>query len=245
MTVSDPREDISVESLLNIAEKYPLVEFGIQAHPYAMSRGQARNIWFDKIVKTFQNMPKQPNLALHINYDWCNYICTGIIPHELDWWLRVPNAYTDLPVIHRIQLNIGDFAYDFDAKKLAYLIAAHPNQEFILPFNNGTKYKAEKLKQTGAKFSLLFDDSYGAGITPNKWNAPVYEDIPHGYAGGLGPDNIAQNLDKINSVLPENYETWIDAEEKLRDRKTTRVFTINLAEKYLQNALGWYNQHTK
>ena len=121
----------------------------------------------------------------------------------------------------------------------------HPKQEFIFPWNEHTAKKIEMLKQTGTKFSILFDGSYGAGIEPDSWKKPVYEDVPNGYAGGLGPENVAKNLDKINAILPENYTTWIDAEGKLRNRETTGSFTLELADKYVKNTLVWYNQHTK
>ena len=245
ITCSDPREDIPVESMLNFTEKYPIAEIGVQAHPGPMSFNEHRHRWFNQIVNNAQNMPTPPNIALHINYTWCDYMCEGLVPYELDWWLRITNSYTNKPVIKRIQLNIGDYSDKFDIKKLTALMEKHKNQEFIFPWNKGVAKKIEMLKQTGAKFSLLFDGSYGAGIEPNAWYAPVYKDVPNGYAGGLGPDNVAKNLDKINEILPKNYETWIDAEGKLRDKQTTGSFTLELAEKYLQNALAWHNQHTK
>ena len=245
ITCSDPRENISTESLLNFATKYPIAEFGIQAHPGPMSQGYGRNVWFNQIIKQAENISNPPNIALHVNYHWCDYMCSGFVPYELDWWLRVTNSYTNQPVIKRIQLNIGDYTTEFDAKKLADLIKKHPNQEFIFPWNTRVADKIDLLKNTGAKFSLLFDTSYGAGISPTNWTKPVYKDVPNGYAGGLGPDNVATNLDKISQILPQDYATWIDAEGKLRDPKTTRSFTLEKAEKYLQNALAWYNRHTK
>lgn len=245
ITCSDPREDIPVDSMLNFTAKYPISEIGVQAHSGPMSFGCGRNKWFGEIMKKAQNMPTPPNIALHINYNWCDLMCKGIVPNELNSWLQVSNTHTGQPVIKRIQLNIGDFSDKFDAKQLSALINKHANQEFIFPWNEHVARKIETLKQTGTKFSLLFDGSYGAGIEPESWRVPVYKNIPNGYAGGLGPDNVAKNLGKINAILPQNYETWIDAEGKLRDRRTTRSFTLELAEKYLQNALAWYNQHTK
>ena len=245
ITCSDPREDIPVESMLNFITKYPISEIGVQAHPGPMSFNQSRNKWFDQIVKAAQNMPSPPNIALHINYHWCDYMCEGIVPNELNWWLRVPNAYTGQPVIKRVQLNIGDYSNKFDVEKLSMLINKHDNQEFIFPWNESKAKKIEALKQTGTKFSLLFDGSYGAGIEPDSWREPVYKDIPNGYAGGLGPGNVIKNLDKISTIVPKDYTTWIDAEGKLRDPKTTESFTLELAEKYIENAIAWYNQHTK
>jgi hypothetical protein len=172
-------------------------------------------------------------------------MCEGIVPNELNWWLRVPNAYTGQPVVKRVQLNIGDYSNKFDVEKLSMLINKHANQEFIFPWNERVAKKIEALKQTGTKFSLLFDGSYGAGIEPDSWREPVYKDIPNGYAGGLGPGNVIKNLDKISTIVPKDYTTWIDAEGKLRDPKTTKSFTLELAEKYIENAIAWYNQHTK
>ena len=245
ITCSDPREDISAESLLNFASQYQIAEIGVQAHPDAMLSWRPRNIWSNQIVDLSKNMPNPINIALHINYQWCDYMCEGLVPPEVKRWLLESNVHTKQPVVKRIQLNIGDAADCFSPKKLAELIATYPNQEFIFPWNEKVAPQIKRLKQTGAKFSLLFDGSYGAGIEPDSWRGPVYNDIPNGYAGGLGPDNVAKNLDKINAVLPENYETWIDAEGKLRDKQTTGSFTLELAEKYLQNAMNWYNQNSK
>lgn len=243
ITCSDPREDISVQSILNFASKYPMSELGIQAHYGPMSQNHGRNIWFNKIIDLSKDMITPPNLALHVNYLWCDYMCEGIIPEELSKWIYATNIHTGQPVIKRIQLNIGDSTFTFNTPKLANLIKDHSKQEFIFPYNEHNAPKIEKLKETGAKFSLLFDGSYGAGISPDKWNKPVYEDIPNGYAGGLGPDNVSENLDKINEILPNDYVTWIDAEGRLRDKSTTHSFTLELAEKYIQNAIKWQKQH--
>ena len=245
ITCSDPRENIPVESILNFATKYPMSEIGLGAYPASMLSNKHNLMWFDQIIRNAQNMPTPPNIALHINHSWCDTMCLGVIPAELDWYLRITNTHTNKPVIKRIQLNIGDYSKKFDLKGLATLIKQQRNQEFILVWNERMSPKIEMLKQTGAKFSLLFDGSCGSGIEPDSWRRPVYRDIPNGYTGGLGPDNIAKNLDKINEILPKNYETWIDAKGKLCDRESTFSFTLELAEKYLQNALAWYNRHTK
>ena len=239
ITCSDPRENISVPSILNFAERYPMVELGIQAHPGPMSYNGRRNAWFKQIVYICSQMSIQPNIALHINYEWCDCMCHGVIPLEIIDFINARNKITNTPVIKRIQLNIGDRTNIFNPEELAKLIKQQNDQEFILPYNEKVAPQIEQLKSTGAKFSLLFDASYGAGIEPKKWQSPAYKDIPNGYAGGLGPGNIAKNLNKINKVVPENYETWIDAEGRLRDTYTTFSFSLNLAERYVQEALAW------
>lgn len=245
ITCSDPRENISVPSLINFTEKYPISELGIQAHPGPMSYKGRRYGWFNQIMFVSGNMPTPPNIALHINYEWCDCMCRGIIPIELQKWINARNDITKEPVIKRIQLNIGDNTRSFNPLALANLIKNHKDQEFILPYNKNTSAQIAQLKSTGVRFSLLFDNSYGTGISPDEWQKPVYEDVPNGYAGGLGPGNVEIQLKKINKILPADYETWIDAEGRLRDIYDTQNFSLGLAERYMSEAIKWHNQNTK
>ena len=61
---------------------------------------------------------------------------------------------------------------------------------------------------------VLIDGSGGRGISPKSWRAPV-DGFYTGYAGGLGPLNLAQELKEIDDVCPNPY--WVDMEGKLRD----------------------------
>lgn len=148
------------------------------------------------------------------------------------------------PAIRRWQLNIGDRTKKFDSGAVAHLIRTHPDNEFILPYNETIKDKIDLLYKTGAKFSLLYDSSYGYGVSPENWNAPVYITHPMGYAGGLSPENVSENLDKISEKLPSNYYTWIDAEGRLM-KPGTRQFDIERARQYVQNALVWQDSQNK
>jgi hypothetical protein len=89
---------------------------------------------------------------------------------------------------------------------------------------------------------MLFDASGGCGISPRAWRAPVMDNHKMGYSGGLSPENVYENLDKINLILPANYNTWIDAEGKLKAPET-KQFDVARAEKYIQNALRWVQRN--
>lgn len=54
----------------------------------------------------------------------------------------------------------------------------------------------------------LFDTSSGFGILPEKW-PELLPELYCGYAGGLGPDNLQEQLEKIESVIGDN-EIWVD-----------------------------------
>lgn len=65
------------------------------------------------------------------------------------------------------------------------------------------------------KIAGLFDLSHGTGKLPETWpeaNLPG-EWVPIGFAGGLGPNNLREELPKIDSAA--NGEYWIDMETKL------------------------------
>ena len=61
--------------------------------------------------------------------------------------------------------------------------------------------------------SLLVDGSGGRGISPEKWKAPVTNKNV-GFAGGMGPGEIAKNLVDIVPIAKNGF--WIDMENKLR-----------------------------
>ena len=243
ITCSDPRENLAPVSLMRLLNISPLAEIGVQAHPSAMMRGRPRYIWFRQLLDAAKLSNTPVNIALHINYKWCDEICSGNIPGEIKCFLSQKHSFTHQPLVSRIQLNIGDYTNNFDAEKLAHVISNWKKFEVILPFNKNTKPQIEELRKTRAQFSLLFDGSYGAGVSPNAWNAPVYDNVVFGYAGGISPTNVCENLDKIARVLPADYETWIDAEGRLRDR--TGAMDIERAKNYLVNAIKWNNQNTK
>lgn len=61
--------------------------------------------------------------------------------------------------------------------------------------------------------ALLVDASGGRGLSPGAWRPPV-TDKPVGFAGGLGPDNLPEEMERIAAVARPG--AWIDMEGKLR-----------------------------
>ena len=104
-----------------------------------------------------------------------------------------------------------------------------------MQYNDKTKVAVDNLHKIGARFSLLYDASGGNGISPDSWKKPVYSEHDMGYAGGLGPDNITDNLEMIKSVARFD-SVWIDAEGKL---KTDNKFDVARAQQYVLNAKTW------
>ena len=127
-------------------------------------------------------------------------------------------------------------AENFNPQKLKNIIEYYNDKEFIIQYKPTTVAAVDALHKSGAKFSLLFDESGGTGRDAGAWRAPVYPYAhPMGYSGGMSPENVADNLTKISQVAGA-HDIWIDAEGKLkRDDK----FDVARAKQYIQNALTW------
>ena len=72
---------------------------------------------------------------------------------------------------------------------------------------------ARLLAVSASNHAVLIDASGGRGVSPESWEPPKTEKQV-GYAGGLGPENIAAELERIGQVASGFW--WIDMEGKLR-----------------------------
>ena len=74
-----------------------------------------------------------------------------------------------------------------------------PGKEYIFQ-NDQKNYEAfHTAESKGVNVSSLFDLSHGAGVLPEKWPKSP-SNIKTGFAGGLGPENIVEQVDKINEA---------------------------------------------
>ncbi len=244
ITCSDAREQLPPDAAIKLLSDFPIAELAIQTHPTKMSVSMPRRKWFDELLRNVRNNPKKLNLAVHVNLDWCNLFCRGIIaPDLLDLFFLTQTDGT--PVIKRWQINIhGSKTPLFQADNIARIIANYPDREYIFQYASSEYNRIRRLDQTGVKFSVLYDASGGQGKAPRNWRAPWNPNIPQGYSGGISPDNVAGNLDKIARVVSDRESIWIDAEGKLKNPET-RLFDINRAREYISNALAWSKNNTK
>ena len=240
ITCSDMREHNDIDEIINLGKKYPMAEFAIQAHPSKFSPYMPRYVWFDTLVHAARvNTIK---LAMHVNSEYRTELCHGNIPYSLRklWEIRRDNG---TPVIGRVQINIngGNDRYKFYADKVADIIRAYPGIKFIFQYAPEQYERISKLDKRHVSFALLYDASGGRGISPEMWDAPVFQNHQMGYSGGMSPDNVVNNLNDINEILPMDYSTWIDAEGKLKspDDNGKKLFDTTLAEKYIKNACAW------
>ena len=80
--------------------------------------------------------------------------------------------------------------------------------------------------------ALLYDSSFGEGITPTQRAAPVFADVYQGYAGGLSPDNVMDELNKIGALVPPGKFKGED-----------RHLSLAKCNIFLQQASKWNKQN--
>jgi phosphoribosylanthranilate isomerase len=82
--------------------------------------------------------------------------------------------------------------------------------------------------------SPLYDESRGKGVVGDWKRSSIASDhgVAVGYAGGLTPENLEEELRKISDVA-FGHQVWIDAESGLR---TKSRFDINKARKFVEIA---------
>ena len=77
----------------------------------------------------------------------------------------------------------------------------------------------------GLNAVALFDHSGGKGRVPRHWTPIPHQEVFTGYAGGLGPDNLADELKRIHDAVGE-ATIWIDLETKVRS-DDDKVFDLD------------------
>ncbi len=199
--------------LSKISEKYPYVEWGIL---YSESKSGKENRYptLDFIKKFFHDVSPKNNTALHI----CGAEAYRLIDGKYDI-MKICDFY-------RIQLNVNNKNKEINRKKLKDLILNFSATDFILQMNESNRDICDE----DFIANILFDKSGGNGISPNEWPYYNYNKEMCGYAGGLGPDNISNEFEKI-SKLCSNQSFWIDMENKVRtDDKFDLEKCVNVLE---------------
>ena len=218
-SITGADDDVAVDDLNAIAEEYPFVEYAVLLLPERA--GTARFPSYDWI-RNFSQEYTGANTAMHL----CEEAFLGFIEGRKDI-LELMRGFK------RIQLNLkfGDVEGRYDPKKLLSRVEESPEWQFIIQYSKDKKNLLPLLKYI-PNHAVLFDDSAGAGISPDKWDAPL-EGHFCGYAGGINPDNVQANIEMINKAAPENYITWIDMESGVR---TDNVFDLDKVRRVLEIA---------
>jgi hypothetical protein len=196
----------SLAALAQLGEQYPFVEWALLYVPH--NEGAPRNptqrwrqAFFDARLSGYSAVHLCGRLAFE-------QLLEGTLPAEL--------LEAD-----RLQLNINARKADFsDAEVLAvFNTALGLGPDVILQYHEGTagliqRFLREIPLADKARVHVLLDDSRGTGQVLGVARAPVELNGAYcGFAGGLGPDNIASVLSALEAT---GTHYWADMESGIR-----------------------------
>lgn len=257
VTITGADDSIKPEHLIQLTRNFPFVEWGILAsyNNTIVSGGCNRYPspkWITDLQTIAETTGELPNLAIHFNGKWVRELLTGdfAFPENL------------LHCFGRVQLNFHGEQPQFSEYGFVHALRKFGGKQIIFQIDgvSGDKYLqavyADSLDKTPDCVSL-FDVSGGAGILPDKWPKPKAIDVQSngeesreywaycGYAGGLGPENLDEQIPRILDASSSTMHThegriWIDMETRVRS-KGDQVFDLQKVRRCLEIAAPWVN----
>lgn len=210
---TDPKE------LLELWNEFPFVEWGILIGSKTGFRFPGRD-WISSLCAAREQTGNLMPLALHVCGGFLREIAAG--KSTLEQFLG-----SQLYAFGRIQLNwhgesqgpqtsenvLGAFC------RLDSGFGWDPTIIFQLDGVNDDLFRgaARRFLCCG-----LFDRSHGAGLIPGEWPQASTE-MACGWAGGLGPENLAEELPKISEKAFAVMQFWVDMETKVRSDDDSRL----------------------
>lgn len=218
VTITGADDSTNIQHLIDLSLEFPFVEWGI-----LVSKKEEGNYrfpsrdWIDRFGKAV----KAHNLkvAMHLCGRWSRNFCVG----DLD--------FAELPSVanfaQRIQINTWGYNYA-DSRKVKFdwpIEGDRSSKCFIFQWTLLGEMLSNDARGKGYFVSGLFDGSGGQGRLPSlNWPSSRFFPFPMGYAGGLGPDNVAEQLHQIMYNSRESkFDTWIDMEKRVRTEDDSQL----------------------
>lgn len=225
VTLTGVDEKTSFTKMVELSVRFPFVEWAVLVSPDNAGKGGTDSRypsldWVEKFGK--KALKAQLNTSIHL----CGKAVKSL-EHEVQQ--AHPDADSEklakrvlrlVENFDRVQLNLRAKAVNLRVyEEIVRAIRNRDhNRQVIFQWNDANAEVCRKMSYSDG-FETVFDTSGGRGISPQQW--PVAREMNarrFGYAGGLGPDNIAEQLPLIATAAGDSM-FWVDMETKLRDEK--------------------------
>jgi phosphoribosylanthranilate isomerase len=225
-TLTGADQSTSNVDLEDLSREFYLAEWGFLYSP--SRQGTIQNPKYPGIAfieRAFSVLPAHVDVALHV--------CGKGVPDLIHGEKVVTDLVNQVNERGgRVQLNFNARRGEVSVVQLAATMNLFPFVQFITQ-ENSANAAVWRILQTyvHSNHAVLFDTSGGRGESPDSWPT-VLPGVSCGYAGGLGPDNITEELPKIEAVAGGHF--WIDMEGKIRDEDG--FFDLNKVKQCLEVA---------
>jgi hypothetical protein len=259
VTITGCDDSTDILEMIDVSVEYPFVEWGILIGSQFGTRFPSAG-WIETLVKSVTAVSGKDgepgiNLSLHVCGEPLRSLQCGRFTdvlcamHDVNAWGRVQlNFHADPAFSGGENTNVAKAGAKISdgIRRLCDAAPSHNLIEWIFQadgVNDGLHRDAVELEKRNC--SILFDHSAGMGIAPDAWPEMqalqrTYPFVRVGYAGGLGPENIRDELPKILAsakVQPNGWwlSTWIDMETHIRSVKDSQsVVDLSKVREVLQ-----------
>ncbi len=225
VTMTGADDSIDPEKLLELSKTYPFVEWGILLSRSSFGSNRFPSLrWMNELTYYATKFPHIINFSGHL--------CGAYVREILLGKFFVENEVGAVPVLfRRYQINTHGQPHEVFFAGLWKILQENPSKEFIFQYDNINTEAFDSCSEKYKNVSALFDLSHGAGILAEDWPKPLTE-VKCGYAGGLSPENIIDQLKRIEDKVGDK-EIWIDMETHIRSDHD-RLFDLKKVETVLQ-----------
>lgn len=187
ITLTGADEHTDIDELLELANRHPAVEIGLL------------------YTATPEGRPRYPSLPWLLQA--ASALSGRVAIHVCGAGARSALQSGDLRSLlrHAPRVQVNGQLYCGEAELLALKVGT------LITQHNAVNQSL--LIVRARNHDLLVDSSGGRGLSPADWTPPVTSKNV-GFAGGMGPDNLATELARIQSVAKSG--SWADMEGKLR-----------------------------
>lgn len=204
VTITGAADDTDIAAMTALSVEFPFVEWGILISKSQEGSGRfPSRDWIETFSRAAFN--NDFRASTHICGEWVRSLLVG----QIDWYEIPLSTYL---FSDRAQLNTHGYTHAYDSEKFDVLKRL-PGGSVIFQWDEANDRIPYDAQARGVETEILFDLSAGAGILPDEWPAPK-PGLRCGYAGGLGPDNVEEQLQKIAAVCDQPF--WIDMERRVR-----------------------------
>jgi phosphoribosylanthranilate isomerase len=194
----DVRTDI--EEAAALSARYPFIEFGVLLSRTPEDK-DARYPAYGEIERIVSSLAGRARLAIHVCGRAVNEFVNGA--EDIEALVRAG--------VGRVQLNFSLARCPFGMEELDAAISR--TAAMVITQHFPANYPLA-LALTSANHQVLFDTSGGRGVEAVSYDPPFAGKYT-GYAGGMGPENVAECASRVVAVS-KGQRVWIDMENRIR-----------------------------
>jgi hypothetical protein len=233
VTITGADDNSDPHQLIELSRRFPFVEWGILVSRHSGGTPRfPRHEWIDNFCSAVTGYPI--DISMHL----CGGRVREFLVGKLDWD-ALPSVRK---ICQRVQINTHGYEHS-STTGLWKSMDRCPGKELIFQWDGVNDHLTFAALAHGGNVSALFDLSGGAGRLPSSWPEPI-SGVSCGYAGGLGPENVVEQLRKIDNVCKEksgrmvavnSRPFWIDMERRVRTFDDSHL-DMDLVEKVLKRS---------